>query len=86
MKNTNNLWTSVSDALPTQAGEYLVTDSDGYVFMCDYSNKLAPGIPQDMAYSNGYAFGEMWSNGLDNLLEVIAWQPVPTAYKGASDD
>ena len=49
----------------------------------EYSTKLSPTIPDWMkanVFENGGAFGEMWSDGLDNLEEVIAWQELPEVY------
>lgn len=30
---------------------------------------------------DGYAFGEKWSDGIDNVMDVIAWRTLPDPYK-----
>ena len=84
-------WISVKDKLPEKNGYYICTcrwdpeyDQEFGVNILEYSDKISPTLPEDQKkkiFDNGCAFGKMWPDGLDNLMEVTAWMPVPEAYK-----
>ena len=84
-------WISVKDKLPEKNGYYICTcrwdpeyDQEFGVDILEYSDKISPTLPEGQKkkiFANGCAFGEMWPDGLDNLMEVTAWMPVPEAYK-----
>lgn len=90
----NNQWISVKERLPEEEDAYICTarwnsNEDYAVKLLEWSTRISPTIPDSMAqrvYENGGAFGEMWSDGLDNLEEVIAWQPLPKPYVMESED
>jgi hypothetical protein len=59
--------------LPEEEGLYIVSTGQ-YVYTLEYSNKINPfWKDSDLIFSNGYAFGEQWEDGLDNLEKVDAW-------------
>lgn len=77
-------WIPVTEKLPEQPGLYLCTCRiyEGWdVLELCYGNHIAPGADKHFMLANGFAFGEHWSNGLDNLAEVTAWQPIPSPYE-----
>lgn len=80
-------WKSVSKELPKEEGTYLVTAENPVtkeleVWIEQYSNKLAPhaNVSDETVFENGFAFGEPWPDGLDNLANVFAWMPIPKPY------
>ena len=62
-------WIPVSERLPEQSDNYLVTNDDGDVEMAYFAH------PKDYAISKG-EWREIWYE--DN---VIAWMPLPEPYK-----
>lgn len=89
-----NNWISVKEGLPEEVGDYLCTarchsDMEFSVEILSWSKYICENIPDWMkknVFKNGGAFGEMWPNGLDNIEEVIAWQPLPKPYKEVSEE
>lgn len=87
----NNNWISVKERLPEKNGDYICTcrwsedfDKDFHVDVLEYNTQISPSISDDLKdriFSNGGAFGEMWPDGLDNLMEVKAWMPLPEVYE-----
>lgn len=39
---------------------------------------------EDRIY-DGYAFGDAWSNGIEDCMDVIAWMPLPEPYEEVSE-
>ena len=82
-------WTLVSERLPEKAGRYLCTsrwdkDSENKDASEWRTELLDYGIaaPNSAGRANGrcfgeFGFGELWSDGIDNIEEVIAWMPLP---------
>lgn len=66
-KDISHGWISVNDKLPDVVREnYLCTDCNGNV-----------GI----VYRDRFANGDCWMNGMSIRDDIIAWQPIPEAYK-----
>jgi hypothetical protein len=81
-------WIPVKERLPEKEGRYLVTvtnihDGKKIVWISDYSNKISNRDMQDddLIFPNGFAFGDMWWDGVDNLEKVEAWFPIPDPYE-----
>ena len=74
-----NNWINVKERLPEKDGFYLCTsrwkkNMDFVVETLKYSTRICPTIPDWMkanVFANGGAFGEMWSDGLDNKIRRI---------------
>ena len=83
----NGPWIPVAEGLPEEPGEYLVTarwdvDEPYAIFIADYGNKIDPRWDgSHKVFQNGFAFGEIWGDSLDNLFEVTAWMPKQETYQ-----
>ena len=76
-------WIPVSERLPEEYGEYLVTVREKYSWdeEWDYKN--------DLAYYKGSYIG-VWDTSIDwkegQEVEITAWMPLPDAYKGGDTE
>lgn len=80
-------WISVTERLPDEMGQYICTsrwdkEDDYSVNALDYGMANDANKENDRVFENGYAFGENWCDGIDNIDEVIAWMEMPEPYKG----
>ena len=86
-------WIPVTERLPKEEGAYLCTVIAPWIsggmgkkikLVSEMEfGKIAPVASGADVYSfNGYGFGERWSDGIDNLCEVIAWCELPQPYEG----
>ena len=89
-----NDWIPITEKLPEKGeAEYLVTTrfhdgADYRTAILDWGKVSSdPGFGKNYEFYkdriyDGYAFGVQFSDGIDNLEEVIAWMPLPEPYKG----
>ena len=74
-------WIPCSKKLPEKYGNYLATMDDGDVQECTYSpEKNTPFM------RGGWSTCEADGIVYLNIAEVIAWTPLPEAYKGGGRD
>jgi hypothetical protein len=59
-------WTAVEDGLPSEDGQYLVTENSKYVELYHFRNNQW-----------GYFIETDWHD----LLPPLAWMPLPKAYE-----
>jgi len=78
-----NGWIATSERLP-EGKEFEITDEDGETMyrhvLCQLTrgtNTFDIGFYQDGDWFDAYAFGSM---------DVIAWQPLPSTWKGENND
>ena len=72
-------WIPVGERLPSQSGEYLVTTScEGATWTDKFEY-----TPTDRGWSDPEAYDDIidWNDG-----GVIAWMPLPEAYKGGDNN
>lgn len=67
-------WIPVTERLPKESDDYLVTNDDGDVEMAYFAH------PKDYAISNGEWRGIWYED------DVIAWMQLPKPYKGGQED
>lgn len=77
-------WIPVSERLPEKDGTYLCTsrwdsEDDYGVEMLDFGDTVEDCVHESWTW-NGKGFGEEWSDGIDNIHDVIAWMPLPDPY------
>lgn len=85
-------WISVKERLPEEEGSYICTVVAPWVsggkektirIVSELEwGKTAPNHNGEEYAFNGYGFGSRWSDGIDNLCEVVAWMELPEAYEG----
>ena len=80
-------WIPCSERLPEAEGCYITTarwkdNEPFYVCENEYGFKINERWNgSDRIFDNGAAFGDMWGDEIDNLMEVIAWMPLPVPYR-----
>lgn len=85
-------WISVKKELPKEDGSYLCTVIAPFIsggkgktirLVAEFEyGRLAPRVSCEEYAFNGYGFGERWSDGIDNLVNVVAWAELPSPYEG----
>lgn len=82
-------WIPVTEELPKKEGEYICTSRwdnklNFTTKQLDFSkaSERAKKAFKDRLFGE-YCFGDYWSDGIDNVEEVIAWMPLPEPYKDA---
>ena len=69
--NIGGEWIPCSERLPEEEGKYLATGLMGTVYIAEFHKGIVKGKPVSLWYRSG-----------GNNAHVIAWMPLPTAYKG----
>ena len=88
-RTIQNEWIPVDEKLPDEPGEYLVTwagplSGDGYTDVLYYG---IPSLPMNEGDPDKYSWYASTLEGDYYYTNVIAWQPLPEAYKeGGSDE
>ena len=72
-------WIPVSERLPSENGDYLVTLENGVVKILGYSTTQRTTYPKGFYYiKDGFSWRQMQN-------PVVAWMPLPEPYKTESE-
>jgi hypothetical protein len=73
-------WIPCSERLPSENGYYLVTLENGVVKILGYSTTQRTTYPKGFYHiEDGFSWRQIQN-------PVVAWMPLPEAWKGADDD
>ena len=73
-------WIPVTERLPSENGDYLVTLENGVVKILGYSTTQRTTYPKGFYYiKDGFSWRQMQN-------PVVAWMPLPEPYKAESED